>query len=46
MDKKKLTNEDVIKQLEQVKLNKWGRVEAVIGEGRIVEINVSHKIKE
>ena len=44
--KKPITIEDVIKAIEQIKLHRFGRVEAVIGEGRIVEVNVQRKIKE
>lgn len=40
------TNEDVIKDIEMIKSLGWGRVEAVIGEGKIVEINVLMKRKK
>ena len=44
--KKPITNEDVIKEIERIKQLRFGRVEAVIGEGRIVEIIIQRKIKE
>lgn len=44
--KKPLTNDDLLKAVEEIKQLKYGRVEAVIGEGRIVEINVQKKIRE
>lgn len=44
--KKPITNDDLIKQVEAIKQQGYGRVEAVIGEHRIVEINIGTKIKE
>jgi hypothetical protein len=41
-----LTDNDVLKQIAGVKKLGYGRIEVIIGEGRIVEINVLHKFRE